>query len=297
MIKSIATHIACIIFIFLALPSEAQILKKVLNETKGKLGQSLEDIVVDKASDILVKKINHSLNKHIDQKIEESFKDSEFYNEEQIYNSSENQIALNNYLSSINANVTLPDSYHFDVEMLIEMREGNEKTEMKYFFSKTQQVFGFSSIEDGEENMMVYDIDNNAAVIYMKDENGQSHAQAIPMNNALVGNIIAQEMEKEGIDFSIRATGKTAIVAGKTCKGYIAEGDDTTTEFFTSDEVAPGYANTFGSLIDDVSNSQYNQMLGGVSGMMMKAITIEDNKEFIWEVMQINNITKVLSNR
>lgn len=276
--------------------SEAQIFKKVLDETKNKLGETLEDIVVDKASDIIVKKLNHSLNKHIDNQIENAFKGSEFYTEEENYNSTKNQAALAGYLSTLNASVDLPESYLFDTEMRVELKDANNTSEIIYYFSKNKQIFGLGANENGDSQIMVYDMENNLMVIYMKDENGKEHAQAIPMNTALVGSIIDSELEKEGLNYTIRPSGKTAIVAGKKCEGYIGVGEDSTTEFYTTTDVGISYSDTFSGLIDNVSNSEYQNMLSSVNGMMMKAITMEDGEETIWEVKSIKSISKTMMN-
>ncbi|MEY2949566.1 MAG: hypothetical protein RLZZ248_767, partial [Bacteroidota bacterium] len=212
--------------VILGVPSQAQILGKLRRQISRDLNNKMEQLIVDKASDIIVSAVMRPVEKAFDDLVREAYQaDSAKYANDPQYADSLRYQRFENYVAALNRGIeNVPDSYTFDRSITYEFKENASKREMTMHFSDQQSYMAFEQKdgEKGAKSYIVFDFDRNINVLYSIDKKGEKSFQAIPSLIGNSGTFSISEEDKENIkEFSQWSkTGKTKEIIGFKCDEY-----------------------------------------------------------------------------
>ncbi len=286
--------ISTIIFLVVNTNLDAQLFKKMLDRTADKIGQRVEDKVVEGISTELANRAVRPLDNIYDEMFKTQYKEryGKDWEEEEFENDEEREKAMQAMFGNMFGTVDLPDVYQFDRIIDIEVYDyGSKKpNQMKLLTSNSQGIFGMEQEEDGVQ-LMVYDFDNDVMTIFNEDE---KTATAIPnvMGMAkMFQPAIEKEMEKEMADVEVSEIKSKTILDCKS-KGYKVKTDEEESEFYICMDAGTSWSDSYGRLMKQLSPNFYekNEMYSHLtSGMLMRAKTKrkKDKKESKWETTNI----------
>ena len=280
--KSTFRYITLIISVFLfTMPSGAAQLNSLLDRTTRKLTRELENMAVEKISDVIAQKAAEAIEKEFDKLLMEAMKeDSATYDRDSAYYALGN--SYGQFLQGLNDAADIPEAYTFDLDILYEVRSENEKPEqMRYFFSSSEPIMGIQTAKS-ETNwqFVVIEVGNDVTVLYQHDGDKKS-AQAIPNMMKLAGNLSqSQQGEIAGeFDYEINKLPGKKRVAGYKCEGWEGKGDGKRFETWMTDELGVDWKQTFGEMVSQFAgNANYQQSWSGMEGMVMMSENYEQEK-------------------
>lgn len=218
--------------------AQSQIMGNILGEVTRKINRKVEEKLVKVISDEIVRRAFNPVEKTMDSLMRQQYQDSLGTQGEVDWEKWSE--AYTDYLANMNKTVDLPQSYNFNLIHKVETTNNKDKSLVTLYYSEDNSVFGIET-EDNKEskNIIVLDIEKDAAIMYTIDNKGEKSGQIVPnffkMASALGSPQDNTNNNPENI--TINATGKTKTVAGLNCKEYIGESENdnftmyVTTEF------------------------------------------------------------------
>lgn len=241
--------------------TEAQLLDRVIRRSKQKIGREVENLVVEKVSDAIARKIYRSMSDAFDKMLEDAYKQDSAYQAN--YGDS---LAIKygkvagSWLDRMNDAADLPDSYTFDKTFYIEVIDKKETNEMKMHFSKSSPILGIEQTEGKEQRFIVIDTEKDVTVMYM-EKNGKKTAQAIPNLLGMASTIHANNTNAESEDrWTFKATGKTKVVAEKyTCQEYTGGNSEYSSTFYVSEDLDVNWQSAFENMTKKFAALTYEE--------------------------------------
>lgn len=266
---------------------------RILKRTGQKLEHEIERMAVEKASDIIARQIAKKMEESFDEWLREAAeKDTSFHYEEGDSSAYRMGRAYGDFLRGMNDAADLPPSYHFDIQLLVEIQQGKEDPEqMLMLFSKSEPVFAMQTSSGKDQTQIILmDIERDATVLYT-EEDGKKSGQAIPSFSSLAG-AGNQELERE---FHFSPTGKTEKIAGYHCKGYEGYSVEHAFEFWNTDDLDINWNESFAAIMEKFGGSSYAENYKELKGVTLKSLSWEksDKKKkdvTRWETLEV--ITK-----
>ena len=263
-------------------PSDAQgLLNRVLKRSKDKIERGVEDMLVEKASEAISRKIYRSMSDAFDKMIYDAAKQDSAYQAN--YSDS---VAIkygtlaDNWMARMNEAVDLPEAYSFDRTLLIETTSGNDESEMTMYVSTTSPLLAIEQMEGSDVRIIVIDTEKDVTVLYMTDKKGKKTAQAIPNMMGLAGAMVqTQNAQGDTEDYTFRATGNSKMVAGYSCEEYEGENDEYLSTFYLTDELDVDWKDVFGGMIQRFAGSSYDDAAFGAKGFMLESHGQHKNKK------------------
>lgn len=273
--NSMKIYLILILGIAIAIPAQGQgLLNRVLKRSKDKIEQGVEDMLVEKASDAISRKIYRSMSDAFDKMIYDAAKQDSAYQAN--YGDSVaikyGQLA-DNWMARMNEAVDLPDSYAFDRTLLIETTSGKDVNEMKMYLSSGSPLLGIEQEEGSDIRLIVIDTEKDVTVLYMTDKKGKKTAQAIPNMMRFAGAMASsyQADSMDHMDYTFESTGKTRQVAGYTCQEYVGESEEYESTFYITEELDVDWKEVFGGMIERFAGSTYDNKALKTNGFMLES--------------------------
>ena len=273
--NSIKIYLLTLLAFTLIIPAQGQgLLNRVLKRSKDKIERGVEDMLVEKASDAISRKIYRSMSDAFDKMIYDAAKQDSAYQAN--YGDSVaikyGQLA-DNWMARMNEAVDLPDSYSFNRSLLIETTSGKDVNEMTMYLSTESPLLGIEQQEGSELRLIVIDTEKDVTVLYMTDKKGKKTAQAIPNMMGFAGALASsyQADTIDQMDYSIEATGKTKKVAGYTCDEYLGESEDYESTIYITEGLDVDWKEVFGGMIERFAGSTYDNKAMQMNGFMLES--------------------------
>ena len=291
--------ITFVLLIFGSHMAEAQVFKRILNETTRKAGQEIENMAVRKVSDLVARKIAQSVESAFDQMIREAMEsDSNYVNKsdvpDSVYYSAGTKYA--EFLRGMNDAANVPDVYSFDLNIVAETDDGSKPHEVKMFYSETQAILGIEQMEKEKVNLMVMDLENDVMVMYTTDKKGKKTAQALP-SMMKFGSSIANKYDDDEAEF--KRTKDVETVAGYPCVKYILKSKSATSQFFATDKIGIDWKDSYGDALKQFSPTTFRKGMDTMRGMVLKSIYTEKKKSkkvHTFEAREVNKEKTQITN-
>lgn len=277
--------------------AEAQLFKKIKNETERKIKQKAEQKIVDELSEELARRAMKPLDKAFDDMFKKDYKDKygKDYDDSEYDGDPDARAAhMNAMLNAMYGDVELPEEYRFEYTIEIEVTDFGEKkaNKIKMLVNPSSGAFGMEQKEGKNDQIMVFDIEKDQVVIFNKKE---KTAMAVP-NVMKMASVYGQG---SGDDFNstilrFEKINQTKKVLDYMCQGYIMETEEYKSTFFITDKLPFDWAETMGSFAKNISpNFKSNSSKYPKNGMLMFGTTTHKEKgnESQWEVTKISKKT------
>lgn len=260
--------------------SQAQILRDIIRKAGDRIEDRAEDMIADAIARAVTRQLQKKIDNYFDELARETFRQDSIDRVERgdtlVYRNY--QEMMEGMLGSMNDNSKVLDQYDFDLILDVEIGSGKELDEARFFYSKEKAYYAVEQKENGDINTMLFDLENNVIVLFNEDKKGEKTAQALPW--ILNMNVYANS---EDTDFyqptNITKTGQQKTVAGYTCDEYKGETEQEQYTFYASPKLGEYWRNTMGQFMQRFTNTEYNQELQKIDGMIMESIATKKGKE------------------
>jgi hypothetical protein len=226
---------------FIAMPSQAQFLKKLKKNVENRV----EQVVVNKAAD----KAAVEADKSMENLMNLDFKNSGFAMGFEQVDPAE-----------------IPESYDFDWTYVMNVTTAQGDMEMKYFLKKDASYFGIYVAQNN--SYMVMDHDRNMNVIYM-DSEGNKMLMAMKIPEPSPADL--SEEEKYNDEFSFKKIGEKKIL-GYNCTGFQGENKETVFTFYVTNEADISFNDIYKSDNTRLPKGFDPEWIKDGQGLMMKMI-------------------------
>lgn len=292
-----------LIFMTLSVYSHAQILGNILGEATRKINRKVEEKIVQVVADELVRRAFRPIEKSIDTLLRLQFQDS-LYAQEGM-DTQELSQAYVDYLSQMNTSVDLPPSYSFNLIQKVEMTDNNDKSYVSMYYTDSGSVFGMETEEKNEgRQIIVLDMDREAAIMYLVDKNGNKSAQVVPHFFKLAASF-SKSVQSDSTDSEamfIKATGNSKMVAGYRCKEFKGESPDEFITLYLSEDFPVQKSQTMDQFIMKFAPEAYNKnkMNEDLKGMMLEYENISKKRKTdksTWITKSVKKESFVITNK
>ncbi len=266
---------------------EAQgILDRVINRSKRKIGQKVEDMVVEKASEAIAEKIYKSMSDAFDKMIlDAKAQDSSYQANYQDSLSTRYGQLASTWMERMNEAADVPDFFDFNVKISSEISSGRkekDKSEQIMYFSSGSPIFALQQPDGEEVRIIVIDGEKDLTVLYMVDEDGEKSAQAIPNIMGMAASVSQVQTEPESKDeeqWTVTATGKSKKIAGYLAREYMASSSTYSNLAYVTSELKVKWRDAFGGLMARFSPGTFDQNIELMDGFLMESKTTHaDNR-------------------
>lgn len=290
------TTISLIIFsLFFSLQTEAQLLKDLAKKASEKLDDALGEHISDDDSDFVSEEVNEILDDWIDssKQKKEATQANQDQASSQSSQTSQSQVGDSNDPFASNAvGSDLPDAYHFDYQMVIEIGNGKGDPMLStMYLSSKESIIGFMNDENGEKMMTIMDFDRDVHVMYMESA-GTRMGQRLPSFSGL-----AKAMIKEGMDdHQMENLGEQKSIAGVMCTKYRMEDKNSYHIMYISNSDYGIKWNS--SMLGSLSQSQKDQM-AQMKGLLMYSDSFKkknDKLQSRWETKTFQQKSFTINN-
>ena len=279
-----------------AFPDSAsgQLVDKLMRRTSQKLANEVERMAVEKLSDIIAEQATKQIEKKFDELLmsaleSDSTRNSDYNRDSAMYRMGASYGA---FLQGLNDAADLPETYQFDINMLVEMtNEGDDPQNMRMYYSRTQPIFGVqTAASETNSQLVVMDFEKDVMVMY-HDDNGEKTAQAIP-NVMKFTSSLAGKVEVDSADnYTITPIKKTQKIAGFKCYGYEGVSDKHRFEAWMTDELDIEWRETFGAMMKDFASTDvYNDTWGELKGVALKQDMYDRSTDSITSSMLVKEV-------
>lgn len=259
------------------------ILNRVLKRSKQKIERSVEDMLVEKASEAISRKIYKSMSDAFDKMILDAQEQDSTYQAN--YGDS---IAIkygtmaNSWMERMNQAADLPPSYSFDTKVYSEITTGKQKKDEQesiMYFSSTQPLFAIEQLDGKDTRIIVIDSEKDVTVLYMIDKDGKKTAQAIPNMIGLTASLVQMHNEDslKNDNYTVEATGKTKMIAGYSAEEYEASSEDYTGTYYITKEMKVTWRNTFGAMIEKFAPGSFDQSIDAMDGFLLESNSVHQS--------------------
>ncbi len=182
-----------------------------------------------------------------------------------------NKTKLSERIAGMLETVTIEDDYdfskHLTYNMYMTTSKGKIKDESKskMMFDSKGKTMAIEVLEsDGKplENpaIIIFDMNNEAMITLMETEEGEKSGMAIKLNKEEIGKIKTQESERNA---TFKKTNETKTIQGYKCTKYTGEDDDSTFEFWLTNELNINVAEAFAGMFAKQKNNNFSEMPSG----------------------------------
>jgi hypothetical protein len=235
----ISTLALSIIFIFLHISSEAQIMRRLKDAAERGVSRAVE------------KKVESEMEKLAQRQLEKVFRD--VYGPRGVPG-----IDMNKILKGISMDVSVADSYEFTGYSVIEVTGIDDKGKpvdpatMRSFLSENSLVIGME-IENEEskkgenKTILIYDLERNASIILLENKGEKSRmAYGIDLNTIEEGIEDMDSEVDENYEVSFRKTGNTKTILGYACEEFETEDEDGKATYWVTEQPIKGKSGFWG---------------------------------------------------
>ena len=274
---------------------EAQILNRIIRETKREVGNKVEDMVVEKTTEAIVKRAMRPIEESFDKILEEAFKeDSTKRADNPGYRdtSSIDYSTFSEYLSSLNNIAELPDTYSFNLSMDIEVDDGEDKNAYTWHFSEGGKHFALEQLNNNDRKTIVLmDFEREVNVLYTEEENGDKTAQAIPSMMKLAAAFTKQSDESDlNQELTVQKTGNSKRILGYSCDEYKAENKENAFTYYAAHNFPVTWDQAYGSIIQQFAPQNAREEYNKIEGMVLESITKSKEKDEIITTMTTKRV-------
>ncbi len=261
------------------LHSDAQILDRVLRRSKQKIERAAEDLLVEKASEAIARKVYKSMSDAFDQMLLDAMKQDSSYS-----GSDGDSIAVQygelarTWMERMNESVDLPDQYEFDRRVVVETTDGNDVQEIVMLLSEDEALFGMEQEEKGETRTIIMDLEKDVTVMYVVDKKGDRTAQAIPNIFSLSADM-AGHVQDSLEQWTIRKTGKSKEILGYQSHEYEGESQDFETTFYLTEDLDIDWRSSFMGFMEKFMSVQYQEQMDDIKGFLLESHTLHKKKK------------------
>lgn len=201
---------------------------RAVNKAVEKTAEKVADKVVEVVSDEIARRAFKSIDAAVDDMMKERYQDSLG----QEVDWEEAGKAYGDFLSGMNKSIgEIPDQYVFDIVNEIEMIDDKgKKNTMKMMYSKEGHFMGFETEEKKSKSTIIFDIENDAFVMFNEDKKGEKTGQVMPSMLNLAASLSSSVIEKEVGEYKVEKIGKGGTYAGYKTIKYIVTSDNYITE-------------------------------------------------------------------
>lgn len=290
-------------FLTLSVYSHSQILGNILGEATRKINRKVEEKIVQVVADEIVKRAFRPIEKSIDTLLRQQFEDS--LNTQGEIDINQWSAAYADYLSQMNTSVELPPSYSFNLIQKVEMTDNNDKSYVTLYYSDSGNVFGMETHEkNNERQIVVLDMEKEAAIMYLIDKNGEKSGQVVP-NFFKLASAFSQSVKtdsSETNEMKIEATGKTRNVAGFTCQELKGESKDENITLYVTEDFPIQKNQTMDQFLMKFAPESYqqNSMNRELKGMMLEYENIpkkRPSEKSKWVTQSVRKESFVITNK
>ncbi|NND06674.1 MAG: hypothetical protein HKN87_09870 [Saprospiraceae bacterium] len=256
------------------------ILNRVLNRSKQKIEQGVEDMLVEKASEAISRKIYKSMSDAFDKMILDAQEQDSAY---QVNYSDSLAIKYRDiasgWMERMNETADLPESYKFDVKVYSEITSGRkkkDKQEQIMYFSSTEPLFAIEQLDGKDIRIIVMDSEKDVTVLYMIDKDGTKTAQAIPNMISLAAGVAS--VHRDSLDrsaFTVSVTGNTKKIAGYNATEYEVVSQDFTATHYITKEMKVTWRNTFGAMMEKFSPGSFE--MDTIDGFLLESHNVHNS--------------------
>jgi hypothetical protein len=279
-------NFALLLIICFATPSvtDAQILNRIIRETKREVSRNVEDMVVEKTTDAIVKRAMRPIEESFDKILEEAFKEDSTKranNPGYRDTSSFDYSTFSEYLSSLNNIAELPESYSFNLAMDIEVDDGKEKSAYTWHFSEGGKHFALEQMNKKDGKIIVLmDFEREVNVLYTEEKNGDKTAQAIPSMMKLAAAFTKKADESDtSQDLTVSKTGKSKRIVGYSCDEFEAESEEASYTFYAARNFPVTWDQAYGSIIEQFAPQNAREEYSKIEGMVLESISKTKEKD------------------
>jgi hypothetical protein len=285
--------LSLVLLIFVADTLDAQITRRLRNQTLRNLEKRVEQKMLDAAAEELAKKAFRPIERAIDEMLKESFKDSLGHDEEVDWEKMGEAYA--GFLQGLNQAADLPESYRFDLTMHIDMQDyDGQNNNMIIHFSESEALFGFQSPDENEqEQLIVVDLEKDLIVIYSTDKKGNKSAQAIPSMMGLLA-AVSNSTEVDEQDYKVERTNTTRNILGYTTRLYNSSTKDEEIQSYIAEEFPVSWQKSFGSYLERFAPNAFAEQAAAYDGMVLQSTSTQKSdpkKKSTWEATKIDKDT------
>jgi hypothetical protein len=284
----ISIGILSIIFIFLHVSSEAQIMRKLKDAAERGVSRAVE------------KKVESEMEKLAQRQLEKVF--SDVYGPTGIPG-----VDMNKILKGISVDVPVADSYEFTGFSVIEITGTDDKGKkvdpatMRSFLSENALVIGME-IENEEskkgenKTILIYDLERNASIILLESKGEKSRmAYGLDLNTIEEGIEDMDSEVDENYEVNFRKTGKTRTIMGYACEEFETEDEDGKAIYWVTEQPIKGRSAFWGESNPYLSAKMQNQKNVNFKdlpkGNMMELFysSYKDKSEMTMKVIELND--------
>jgi hypothetical protein len=271
--------------------TDAQILKRVLKRTQDKV----ENMVVEKAADVMARALMRRINKEIDEAL---YREWEKQDSIAVANGETPAYPdYDSFLKGMNKVDEVPPAYEFDLQMHVTMSEkGKDGQDYIYHFGKEEGVFAMES-EDPEEGKAIFLIDSGREIMVVYNEkDGKKTASALPSMMNFAGAYAQQTMDEKG-DFSVKATGNSKEVAGYHCEEYEVSWDKESSLSYVARDFPKSWPEAFGAMMKKFMTEENLNRMDQMEGMALESHELDKKGkiESSWVTTKVNTETTTLN--
>ena len=275
---------------------DAQFFKKVLDRAAVKIGNQVEDKIVEGISTELANRAVRPLDKMYDEMFRQQYKEQygKEWDDEDYKNEEERANAMTDMWGSMFGTVDLPESYRFNKVIEVEVYDyGSKKAnKMKMMVNQGEPIFGMEQEENGTQ-IIVYDFKKDIVTIFNESK---KTAMAVPNVMKLAKSFSPQfEQEvKNQMDGAKISEIKSKRILDCQSKGYNIKTDKEESDFYICLDSDVSWGESYGKMMKQLSPNSYenNELFAEFSsGMLMRAKTkrTKDKKESTWETKKISS--------
>lgn len=223
----------CFVVVQFPVDGQAQILKRAL----GKLGERVVEKKVEKEVDKKIDEVADSIVYALD--------GEEPMTEEERQKAQENRRRAGELMSGMMGGINqvdLPDSYHFDYSILMEMEDHKgEISQMTWYTQNNSSIMGYELASEekkkDEKQFVVMDFDQEYMATFMESD-GEKVAMSMPLPMDIIASMAKEEMEKqEEEEYTFEKTGNTRTINGYNCTEYVVNSEDMIQHLWLTKEV------------------------------------------------------------
>jgi hypothetical protein len=279
---------------FFQVSTEAQILKRIVNQTARSAQRKIEQKVAERLAEEIAKQAFKSIDRTMDDVFYDAFGPDTLgqRNDSLYYQYGRN---MGEIMKGMNDAVDLPPSYEFDLQITskVENAKGKETNEMTMLYSSNGSAFGIRE-NSNQGTIMLFDIENNSMVVY-QNKNGKKVAQTLPSFWAWSGNTV----DEKSMLKNIRTTGKSKKMAGYKCQEYIGETEKYKMNFYATEALGVNWKQQYGKLMDKMVAYKYSEEMETIKGIVLGSTMVnkENSKDKITtEAINISKKTYTITN-
>jgi len=256
-------------------------------------------MAIEKISDVIAQKAAERIEQEFDKMLQQAIKeDSTKYNRDSAYYALGSSYGA--FLQGLNDAADLPDSYTFDLNILVDMKtQMDDKPQpMRYYYSTESSIIGIQTAKtETDWQFILMDLENDITVMYQHEGDEQT-AQAIPNMMKLAAGM-GQSAAEEEKEYSVSPIKGKERIAGYKCDGFKGTDGETTFEAWMTDALGIDMKDTYGKMMQQFgSTNAYQTTWASMSGMVLKSETYDKKGELTSSMVakEVGTRTFVITN-